>query len=201
MRNNGRPIIMTGLWTPENGEASRLVEYTRGKQRNGFRILYVNGRQPFVSFLLAGRSPVESIKDGETYFVNIKGDLMSDEQRVRRVIRVYPVDDDLPENLPNVDLEYLLRPLTVFECWRAARRPVSLVRQYRPGIQDRMKKVAGGGAYRISLVHGDDRQRVHEDQLPWDELQYQLDDMDDATRETQRRPDWRLVSPLRAEGS
>ncbi|MHC5064964.1 MAG: hypothetical protein ACYTG5_13440 [Planctomycetota bacterium] len=195
---NNKPIILRGLWRPTKSEASKLREFTWSKKPLRFKTLFVKGRDPIVVFRLQGRDPVDRIEAGEAYFVSIRGELLRDRKTVRRAIAIYPWDPGLPHDLPEIDLKYLLRPITVLEAWRAARRPVALERTY-PGAggRDRMRRMRGGQQYLIDLHRQEDQSWMGDMQFDWEEMQSRLDLMD-AEMECPR-PDWKLVAPLRKE--
>jgi hypothetical protein len=193
--NYKKPIILRALWTPTKEEAEKLREYVDAPSRN--KILYVPGRQPYVSFLLKGRDPVDWIEAGETYFLNLKSDILGDGKRVRRAIQVFPWDLALPKDLPKVDLDYLLRPITVLEAWRAARDQVAIVRRYRTG-EDRIHPICGSDDFEVSLERVEDQSWMGDVQFGWEEMQSRMDAMDAEDRGV-RRPDWRLVTSARKE--
>lgn len=185
------------LWTPGYDESEKLHCFRR--QASGKKVLYTRERDKFVSFVLSGRNPPDSVIGRRTYFLRISGSLMHDRVRVRRTVRVYPWDTALPDGLPQVSLKDLLQPILLREAWEAAGRPVSVIRTYPSGGEDRVKRMPGGRHYSLLLSRSDLRSAIPDDPVEPFFLEKRADVF--AVRLAADLaidlPDWRLTGALR----
>lgn len=181
-------VHLRGVWAPMPSELDRLIPFEE-RGRDDILVYHVEGRGAAVRLQVKGHNggtPVP-LCAGEAYFVECRGDLMRDGQRIRRTVRVLPRPSEKALAGHVFDLDYLSRPITALEALRAVdafKRPggCGLVRLYEDGSRDELA-VVGQGA-RVRWRSGG------EDGLPLRSVAGVLDEHDWKTPGIVR-PDWR----------
>ena len=196
-----RETVLQGKWEATDEEVSSLRPYPRPDSR-GRMVMFLPGRDPYVSLVLVACELVA----GRSYFFRIRPSVMGNpsgeerkEGRLRRTVMIYAWEDERGTEIPEVGLDYLTRPLTVLEAWRATREFSELRRAYCDGGEDRLLRLPTerwedvGAHFIVELSRGDDVEMLGvRGPCPAERMQELLDELDWRTPGVER-PDWRLM--------
>lgn len=194
-------VVLRGQWTPTQQELDRLRTYPRSDAK-GRPVFFVPGREPYVSLILTGDERPEEIEVDTRYFVDIRGseignprNLPGKSGRLRRTAWVFPWKEFNKTDDPEMNLEYIARPLTVLEAWRATREFLPIYRQYKDGTRDAIHE--GWDGWEVAFANPEDEERLLQrlgrlDRLAPEDIQSEVDALDWTTPERER-PDWRLL--------
>ena len=185
-------VPFRGFWDPTKEEAARFRVYQGGEHRGkdgSLKIVFWPGREPWISFLLAGRDPPKEIVGGTRYFVECRPHFMNDQMRVRRVIRIFQWDTGYPSDTPTLTTEIILRPISVLECWLVGGGPDDLIRTYRDKKADEVLPWSDSGLWIAAMVSAADHGKVPLEASDPDTLQLAIDEQ---TGTSLTRPDWRF---------
>lgn len=195
-------VILRGQWTPTQEERDRMRTFPKPDIK-GRPVFFIPGREPYVSLILTGEASTGDIEAGQRYFIDCRGSTIKDQPRfpekngrLRRTVWVFPWLDFNSEDEPVVSLDYLTRPLSIVEAWRAARGEAALYREYPDGSKDFvMSGEKKGWGYRPSQERDRVQLNLREHQawyIPGElGIQETVDRLDMMITDIER-PDWRL---------